>query len=132
MIDLTRTFVTLFAGGTVIVVAVLMYRYHIEKLRQPPPKPSIDVKGAITQLQDSFDAGGRAHVRRCDELEDSFEAQKRAHDKRFYEIEQQVMRITNERETDKVQFESRMTEVAAERNKLSAMLSTRVPHSRMG
>jgi len=129
---MTRTFVTLFAGGTVIVVAVLMYRYHIEKLRTPPPKPPIDFKGAITQLQDTVDAGGRAHVRRCDEIEDTLEALKRANDKQFYEHEQQIMRLTNEREVDKVRFDSLLNDAASERTKLASMLSTRVPHNRMG
>ena len=132
MIDITRIVLGVLALASVATVAVLVYRYQLEKLRTPPQKPRYDFEGAITQLQDSLDAGGRAHVKRCDELEDAIEALKRAHDKRHYETEQQVTKITNDREVDKSQFETRMAEVASERNKLSQMLSTRVPLGRMG
>jgi len=124
--------IAIFASAAVVTIAVLMYRYHIEKLRTPQPKPRYDFEGAITQLQDSLDAGGRAHVRRCDELEDALQAVKRAHDGQLYELEQQVMRLTNERETDKVRFDSALNDAASERTKLASMLSTRVPHNRMG
>ena len=132
MIDVTRVVLGAFAFGAVAVIAWAWYSFQVERLRQPPKEPDIDVRGAVAQLQDSMDAGGRAHVRRCDELEDSVEAQKRINDKRFYELEQQVMRLTNDSDVKDARFEARMVEVAAERNKLAQMLSSRVPHSRMG
>ena len=132
MIDYTRIALGLMALGAVGVVAWAWYSFQVERLRTPQPKPRYDFEGAITQLQDSMDAGGRAHVKRCDELEDAFEAQKRINDKRFYELEQQVMRLTNDSDVKDARFEARMVEVAAERNKLAQMLSSRVPHSRMG
>jgi hypothetical protein len=132
MIDITRIVIGVLTFASTATVAVLLYRYQIEKLRTPQPVPVFDFRGAITQLQDSFDAGGRAHVRRCDELEDAHEAHRRANDKRLYEIEQQVMQLTSAREVEKTQFESRMNEVAGERTKLAQMLSVRVPHNRIG
>jgi hypothetical protein len=132
MIDVTRIVLGVLALASVATVAVLVYRYQLEKLRTPPPKPRYDFEGAITQLQDSMDAGGRAHVRRCDDLEDAFEAQKRVSDKRFYELEQQVMVITDGRANDKVRFDALLNDAASERTKLAQMLSSRVPHNRMG
>jgi len=132
VIDITRVVLGAFAFGAVAVIAWAWYSFQVERLRQPPKEPDIDVRGAITQLQDSMDAGGRAHVRRCDEIEDTLEALKRANDKQFYEHEQQIMRLTNEREVDKVRFDSLLNDAASERTKLASMLSTRVPHNRMG
>jgi hypothetical protein len=100
------------------------------RMQKPPAAVEPRVAALETAVSDALDKH-TALQRSHDEQIDKHVSLRRVHDDQLYELETQMRRITREREEDKARFDAKLADVETERNKLSHMMSQRLPHARM-